>query len=134
MKCIPLIGRFLFSMIFMYSSIAKFSDSYVYEAAVKGIPLSYILIPLVGIFELLGGLSILFGFMAKWGAWLIILVLLPVTFIMHNFWAVEDSMQHQLVLMTFMKNMSIVGGALMISYFGAGPYSIDAVKKQQIKA
>lgn len=134
MKCIPLIGRFLFSMIFMYSSIAKFSDSYVYEAAVKGIPLSYILIPLVGIFELLGGLSILFGFMAKWGDWLIILVLLPVTFIMHNFWAVEDSIQHQLVLMTFMKNMSIVGGALMISYFGAGPYSIDAVKKQQIKA
>ncbi len=128
MNYIPLIGRILFSTIFMYSSIANFSDYYIYEATAKGIPSSYILVPLVGVFELLGGLSILTGFMAKWGAWLIILILLPVTLIMHDFWNVEDLVRHQYVLMTFMRNLSIIGAALMISFFGPGPYSFDEYK------
>jgi putative oxidoreductase len=128
MNYIPLIGRILFSTIFMYSSIANFSDYYIYEATAKGIPSSYILVPLVGVFELLAGLSILTGFMAKWGAWLIILILLPVTFIMHDFWNIDDPVKHQLVLMTFMRNLSIIGAALMISFFGAGPYSFDEYK------
>ena len=128
MNYIPLIGRILFSTIFMYSSIANFSDYYIYEATLKGIPSSYILVPLVGVFELLGGLSILTGFMAKWGAWLIILILLPVTLIMHDFWNIEDPVRHQYVLMTFMRNLSIIGAALMISFFGAGPYSFDEYK------
>ncbi|KIC00843.1 hypothetical protein OA88_17505 [Flavobacterium sp. JRM] len=131
MNYIPLIGRILFSTIFMYSSIANFSDYFVYEATAKGIPCSYILVPLVGIFELLGGLSILTGFMAKWGAWLIILILLPVTFVMHDFWNIEDPVRHQLVLMTFMRNLSIIGAALMISFFGAGPYSFDEYKARK---
>ncbi|MBC8644281.1 hypothetical protein H9W95_10120 [Flavobacterium lindanitolerans] len=54
------------------------------------------------------------------GCWLIIIFLVPVTFIMHDFWTVSDPMLHQLVLMTFMKNMSIIGAALMLAYFGAG--------------
>lgn len=130
MNYIPLIGRILFSIIFMYSSIANFSDYYIYEATAKGIPSSYILVPLVGVFELLGGLSILTGFMAKWGAWVIILILLPVTLIMHDFWNVEDPVRHQYVFMTFMRNISIIGAALMISYFGAGPYSFDECKER----
>ncbi|AYN04128.1 DoxX family protein [Flavobacterium sp. 140616W15] len=128
MNYIPLIGRILFSTIFMYSSIANFSDYYIYEATAKGIPSSYILVPLVGVLELLGGLSILTGFMAKWGAWLIILILLPVTFIMHDFWNVVDPVRHQYVLMTFMRNLSIIGAALMISFFGPGPFSFDEYK------
>jgi putative oxidoreductase len=130
MKYIPLIGRILFSIIFMYSSIANFSDYFFYEATARGIPCSYILVPLVGIFELIGGLSILTGFMAKWGAWLIIIILIPVTIVMHDFWNIEDPVHHQLVLMTFMRNLSIIGAALMISFFGAGPFSFDEYKSR----
>lgn len=130
MKYIPLIGRILFSIIFMYSSIANFSDYFFYEATARGIPYSYILVPLVGIFELIGGLSILTGFMAKWGAWLIIIILIPVTIVMHDFWNIEDPVHHQLVLMTFMRNLSIIGAALMISFFGAGPFSFDEYKSR----
>ncbi|MCV9927077.1 DoxX family protein [Flavobacterium sp. LS1R49] len=129
MRYVPLIGRILFSSIFMFSSIVNFSDYFIYEASAKGIPYSYILVPLVGVFELIAGLSILTGFMAKWGAWLIIIILLPVTFVMHNFWDIEDPVKHQLVFMTFMRNLSIIGAALMISFFGAGPYSFDEYKE-----
>jgi putative oxidoreductase len=45
---------------------------------------------------------------------------------MHNFWAVHDPMMAQIHMGMFMKNMSMLGGALVISQFGAGPFSLDA--------
>ena len=130
MKFVPLIGRALFSVIFMFSAVSKFSDYYVYEAQTKGIPFSEILIPLVGIFELVAALSILFGFLSRWGSWIIVLLLFPITFTMHDFWNVADPVAYQLTLMTFMKNISIIGGALLISHFGTGPYSFDGEIKK----
>lgn len=128
MKYIPLIGRILFSVIFMYSSLSKFSSNFVYEAAAKGIPMADILIPFSGILELIGALTILSGFMARWGAWLIVIVLVPVTLIMHNFWSIDDPIRHELILLTFMRNLGLIGGALMIAYFGSGPISVDEHK------
>jgi len=49
---------------------------------------------------------------------------LPVTFIMHNFWTIEDAMAKQMDMIAFMKNISMTGGALIIAYFGSGPLSV----------
>ena len=73
-----------------------------------------------------GGLSVLLGYRAKLGAWLIVVFLVPVTLMMHNFWAVHDPVMAQMQMVMFMKNISILGGALLISQFGAGPFSLDA--------
>ena len=48
------------------------------------------------------------------------------TLAMHNFWAVKDPMMAQMQMAMFMKNVSMLGGALLISQFGAGPLSLDA--------
>jgi putative oxidoreductase len=50
----------------------------------------------------------------------------PVTFMMHKFWTVQDPMMAQIQMIMFMKNISMLGGALLISQFGAGPFSLDA--------
>jgi putative oxidoreductase len=73
-----------------------------------------------------GGLSILLGYRAKLGAWLIVLFLVPVSLMMHKFWMVPDPMMAQIQMILFMKNVSMLGGALLISQFGAGPFSLDA--------
>ena len=44
---------------------------------------------------------------------------------MHNFWAVSDPMMRQMQMVMFMKNLSMLGGALLISQFGSGPWSLD---------
>jgi putative oxidoreductase len=75
---------------------------------------------------LAGGLSILLGYRAKIGACLIALFLVPVTLMMHKFWAVHDPMMAQMHLVMFVKNVSMLGGAFLISHFGAGPLSLDA--------
>jgi len=59
------------------------------------------------------------------GALLLVLFLVPVTFTMHNFWAVQDPMMALMQQAMFMKNLSMLGGALLIAYFGSGPASLD---------
>jgi putative oxidoreductase len=39
-------------------------------------------------------------------------------------------MMQQMQMVMFMKNVAILGGALLISQFGAGPLSLDARQSQ----
>jgi putative oxidoreductase len=126
MKYIVLFGRVLYSLIFVMASLGHFSKGEIGYAAAQGVPLASIVVPLSGVMAFLGGLSVVLGYKAKWGAWLLVLFLVPVTVMMHNFWAVNDPMMAQMQQAMFMKNLSMLGGALLISYFGAGPLSLDA--------
>ena len=89
-------------------------------------PLASIAVPLSGGVAIAGGLSILLGYRAKLGAWLSVLFLIPVTGMLHEFWTVQDPMMAQIQMILFMKNVSMLGAALLISHFGAGPFSLDA--------
>ncbi len=102
-----------------------FSAGTIGYAASHGVPLASIAVPLSGMIALAGGLSILLGYRARWGAWLIVLFLVPVTVMMHNFWAVADPNAAQMQHIMFMKNLSMLGAALMITHFGSGPLSLD---------
>jgi len=95
------------------------------------VPLPYLLVPLSGIIALLGGLSVLLGFQTRFGAWLLVIFLVPITVMMHNFWSVSDPMTLQIERAMFMKNITMLGGALVICYFGAAPLSLDALISQR---
>lgn len=88
------------------------------------------LVPATGVMAFLGGLSILLGYKAKIGAWIIVVFLLPVTFMMHKFWTITDPMMMQMQMTIFMKNIALTGAALMITYLGTGPLSLDAREKK----
>lgn len=123
------LGRLLFAFIFITSGPMHFSSQEIAYAAAQGVPLASIAVPLSGVLALLGGLSILLGYRAKIGAWLIALFLVGVTPMMHNFWAATDPTMHVMQMVMFMKNVSMLGGALLITQLGAGPWSLDARKK-----
>lgn len=53
--------------------------------------------------------------------------LVPVTLMMHNFWSVSDPTASHFEEATFIRNVTMLGGALLLSYFGAGPLSLDAL-------
>ena len=98
-------------------------------AASQGVPFASIAVPFSGVLALAGGLSILLGYRARIGAWLLVLFLLGVTPMLHNFWAVSDPVMHQMQFVMFMKNLSMLGGALFFATAGTGPWSLDARKK-----
>jgi hypothetical protein len=46
---------------------------------------------------------------------------------MHNYWAITDPAMYGIQKAAFLKNVSMLGGALLIAYFGAGPLSLDSL-------
>ena len=126
MRYLPLVGRVLYTAIFLFGAPGHFTATYVGYATQAGVPAPSVLVPIAGVIALAGGLSVLLGYRAKQGAWLLVLFLVPVTLYMHKFWGVTDPMMAQMQQVNFMKNLGLLGGALLIAYFGTGPLSLDA--------
>jgi putative oxidoreductase len=125
MDWIAPIGRFLFSLMFIVAGFNHFASQTIEMAASQGVPMANILVPFSGAMAAVGGLMILLGYRARYGALLIILFLIPVTLMMHNFWTPTDPAQIQMQMAHFMKNVSMLGGSIMIAYFGSGAMSLD---------
>jgi putative oxidoreductase len=125
---VPL-GRTLYALIFIVAVPGHFEKSTFYHASVAGVPLPSITVPLSGLVALAGGLSVLVGYKARWGAWLLVLFLVPVTIMMHAFWAAPSGQEAQAQMTHFLKNVAMIGAAILIAHFGAGPMSFDARAK-----
>lgn len=125
---VVVLGRVLFALIFLMAGFTHFSSQTIGFAASQGVPLASVIVPLSGVIAFAGALSILLGYRAKLGAWLIVIFLIGVT-PMHKFWGISDPMMQQMQMVMFMKNLTMLGGALLISQFGSGPASLDAHRK-----
>ena len=125
MRYVVLAGRILFALIFITASPRHFSKEGIAHAAQLGAPLAGLLVPVSGVMALAGGLSIAAGYKARWGAWTLAAFLIPVTFMMHAFWKLQDPALVHTQQAMFAKNLSMLGAVLMIAYFGSGPFSID---------
>jgi uncharacterized membrane protein YphA (DoxX/SURF4 family) len=115
MGVLLLIGRILFSLIFIGSGInhiTKAKDMIPY-AQMKKLPLPGLLVPLSGLVVLAGAASIILGLWIDLGALLIGGFCLLSGVIFHNFWA-ADAASKQTEMISFLKNVSIAGGALII--------------------
>ncbi|MGA9753400.1 MAG: DoxX family protein [Acidobacteriota bacterium] len=126
----PLIGRILLSVIFLFSAFGKvthFSGMEQFMAS-KGMPAVPVLLVLALLTEALGGLSLLLGFKARWGALLLFLFLIPTTLIFHDFWALTGAMRQDMQI-HFLKNLAIMGGLLMVAANGPGAFSLDKPAK-----
>jgi putative oxidoreductase len=131
MKYNVLVGRLFYAAIFLATFMSHFSKAAVGYAQAQGVPLASIAVPLSGVIAIAGGLSIAAGYRAKWGAGLLILFLVPVTLLMHNFWAVKDPVMAQFQFAAFMKNLGLLGAAMLIIHFGSGPLSLDSLSKKE---
>lgn len=129
MKYVLFLGRVFFSLIFILTVFNHFAPETIAYATSRGIPFAHFLVPFSGIIATAGGLSVLFGYHAKIGAMLIIIFLFPTTIMMHNFWTITEPMEHMLQKIMFMKNLSMLGAAMIITYFGSGSLSCDQCKK-----
>ena len=125
MRYVALLGRVLFALIFITAAPRHFTHEGIQHAAELGVPLAALLVPLSGLMALAGGLSIALGWRARWGAWLLVGFLVPVTLLMHAFWKLQDPASTHIQQAMFAKNVSMLGAALLIAYSGVGPFSID---------
>lgn len=122
MKYLPLAARICLCIIFINSGIGKiFGFAGTAEMmAGRGLPIPQVLLIFTIAFQLLGGLSLLFGYKVQIGSLLLIVFLIPATLVFHNPIGNPDELN------AFLKNIGLIGGLLMTMYVGAGALSIDS--------
>lgn len=142
MQFIGFLGRACISVIFIISSISKFSDLSMGETILANafcnvqsyapgiewlqrsidylLPMTKHLILVAAIVEGVCGLMVLLGLEVRIGAALLALFLIPVTFFFHHFWFLTGE-ERAMQMIHFLKNLAIFGGLLLIIAFGTGP-------------
>jgi putative oxidoreductase len=125
----PLLGRLLLSNLFLVSGFKKITG---FEGVLVGMGkvmptldpnLIKIILVATIVIELVGGLMVLVGWQARWGAAALLLWMIPVTWLFHAYWGLPpDQMQMQFI--QFQKNMAIMGALLFIVAQGSGAYSL----------
>lgn len=126
-KFAPVVGRILLALIFVMSGLNKIGNWEGTAGFMASVGFPAVTVFLIGaiVLEVVGGLSVIAGFKARWGALALIIFTIPATLMFHNFWAMPPE-QQQIQMIMFMKNIAIMGGLLMIMAFGPGPMSVDA--------
>jgi putative oxidoreductase len=121
-----LAGRAFFAAAFIVAGVEHLADPgrTLKTVSRAGVPLPRIMGPLAFVLALVGGLSILLGFEARWGALLLIVFLVPSTLATHCFWRAAHGREGRRELQQFLKNAALVGSALAWVYFGSGPLSL----------
>lgn len=71
------------------------------------------------VFKIVGSFLMILGFNVRLGATLLILFIVPATLIVHCFWSLPPQ-ESALEAIMFMKNVSILGGLLVVLAFGRG--------------
>lgn len=89
------------------------ADAMAGYAASKGIPSAKLAVQGTGVLMIVAGLLILIGYWIWLAVLLLVLFYIPVTYMMHNFWTIKDPMQRQNDMIHFMKNLALLGSALM---------------------
>ncbi len=121
-----LIARIFISLIFLFEAY----DSIVFFKSTKntmtdyGITWQQDMLLSVAIFLLiLGGILVLIGYRSGFGASLLLIYWIPVTFIAHSWWNDPIEIRREESI-DFMKNIAIIGGLLLIVINGSGRFSI----------
>jgi putative oxidoreductase len=125
-----LVARVLLALLFLVAGIGKiggFAGTTAYIAA-KGLPLPEIGAAIAIVLEVGGALALIAGYQTRVVALVMAVFCVFTAVVFHNFWAMAADMVRVNQVM-FLKNLSIAGGMLMLSAFGAGSMSMDAKRK-----
>ena len=116
MEIIFLIARIVLGLFYMYSASNHFFKLKMIAGytASKGVPAPEVFVIVTGILLLIGGASILTGYKPTIGITALVIFLIPVTLIMHNFWTVSDQMMKMGEMANFGKNIALLASAVML--------------------
>ncbi len=130
---IALVARILLAYLFVqagYNKLFGGAPATIATMNSHGIPFPDILVWGVVVVELIGGLMLMAGLLARWVALVLAAYTLALALIFHAYWhvpAAELGVQRAI----FLNHISIIGGMLAIVAFGAGCFSLDAAMRRK---
>lgn len=125
MDVVALIGRILFSLLFLGSAFGHLTQTSAMAgfAASRGLPQPKLAVAGSGVLMLIGAVMVLLGIWLDLGALLLVIFLVPTAVLMHPFWKETEPMAKQNEMIAFQKDIALAGAALLILalYAGYGP-------------
>ncbi len=121
-----LVGRVLLGWLFLASAWAKFSGiaGFAGYLTALGVPAPMFFAWVGAIAEAVIGITLILGIATRYGALLALVFLVAATLLAHRYW--EYPVEQQLAQYNnFLKNLSILGGMLLVFVTGAGRFSVD---------
>jgi len=132
-----LVGRILVGCYYLQSAFHHFTNvgHLARAAAAHGVPAPEVGVIVGGLLLLAAGLSFLLGLFPRLGVAAVVLFLVPVTLIMHAFWADHDPAQQQNNIINFTKNVGLLGSSLMfLALPRPWPYSVERRLRLPVRA
>lgn len=123
---ILLLGRLALGAIFVKSGLQKLLalGAFAASLAQRGVPASSTWAVIGATVELVGGILIVAGLRTREASLLMILFVVVATGISHRFWEFAEAARRAQESQ-FFKNLSILGGFLLLFVTGGGRYSAD---------
>jgi putative oxidoreductase len=121
------VGRILMAIIFVMSGLEKVMDLTGTAAAIggKGLPYPDVLAIVTAVLELGGGLLIIVGWQTRLIALALAIFSAVAAYFFHDFWHYPPGVENTNNMIHFMKNVSMIGGFLVLCAVGGGRYSLD---------
>ncbi|SDH23428.1 DoxX family protein [Paraburkholderia phenazinium] len=110
-------------VLFGWSKLTGFSGTVAYMTQ-TGAPMPEISAVIAVVMEFVVGIAIVVGLYTRPLAVLLALYTLGTAFIAHHYWTMSG-MEQYVNMINFYKNVSIIGGLLLLSVTGPGKYSFD---------
>jgi putative oxidoreductase len=122
-----LAGRVLMGWIFVFGGWRKLMgmDSFIASLANRRVPYASVMGWIGGLVEFLGGLALLLGFWTRCGALALLVFTIVATLISHRYWEFTDAAARRMQQGHFWKNLTIIGGQLLLLVTGGGRFSWD---------
>jgi putative oxidoreductase len=123
---VVLVARILLMVLFVifgWSKLTGFAGTVAYMTS-TGAPVPELSAVIAVVMEFVVGIALLVGFYTRPLALLLALYTLGTAIIGHHFWNMTGAAKYENMI-NFYKNISIMGGLLLLCVSGAGKYSID---------
>jgi len=125
---IVLLGRIALGAIFVKSGLQKLMALGAFAASLanRGVPQSSVWAVIGATVEFVGGILIVTGLRTREASLLMVVFVVVATGISHRYWEFADAAR-RLQESQFFKNLSIIGGFLLLFATGSGRFGLDAL-------
>jgi putative oxidoreductase len=124
---ILLVGRIALGAIFVKSGLQKLLALGAFAASLagRGVPQSSFWAVVGATVEFVGGILIITGLKTRYASLLMILFVIVATGISHRYWDFAEAAARRAQESQFFKNLSIMGGFILLFATGPGRFSLD---------
>ena len=128
-----LAGRVLMGWIFVESGWRKLlgMDAFIASLANRRVPYASMLGWIGAPLEFFGGIAILLGFWTRCAALAMIVFVIVATAISHRYWEFTDAAARRMQQSHFWKNLTIIGGFVLMLVTGGGRFSWDGLRARR---